>query len=116
MIDWAHQGDEFVVNNADDLLAGVDPRDNFLAQRPLGDALNEGVDDVEIDVCLEKRGAHFAQPVANIRFGQAAPAAKLLESVAQLFLNTIKHRQSRENTLRSRKSMILNRDTAAATA
>ena len=54
VIDRPHQGDQFVVDDADDLLAGVEGAENLLAERLLGDALDKVVGDREIDVGVEQ--------------------------------------------------------------
>src|SRR5262249_42892603 len=91
VIDRPHKGDEFLVDDADDLLAGVEAPQDGLADGPLGDASDEGVDDVEVDVSVEQRTAALLQAVADVRLGESSPAAQLLEDLAQRALQPIKH-------------------------
>ena len=91
MIHRAHQVDEFVVDDAHDLLAGVQRAEHGLADGPLGDALNEVVGDGEVDVGVQQGAADFLQTVANIGFGQAAAAAQLLQRLAEAFLDALEH-------------------------
>ena len=65
---------EFVVHDADDLLAGIERSEHVLAERLLGDALDEVVGDVEIDVGLEQGGADLLQALLDVGLGEPASA------------------------------------------
>src|SRR3954471_9446935 len=91
MIDGPHKGHEFFVDATDDLFAGIERAENSLTQAFFRYAFDEFVGDSEIDVAVEKRFADLTQPVANIRFGESAPAAQLLEGLAEALLNTLEH-------------------------
>ena len=49
----------------DDLLAGIERAQHFLADRLFRDPLDEGIGDVEVDVGFEQRAAHLLQAVAG---------------------------------------------------
>ena len=55
------------------------------------DALDEIAGDLEIDVGLQQRHAHFAQGVADVVLGNFAEAAQILESVLELAAERIEH-------------------------
>jgi hypothetical protein len=62
-----------------------------LSDRLFRDTLDEGVDDVEIDVAFQQRSPDLAQSLVDIGFAQAAPAAELFERFAETFLNAFEH-------------------------
>lgn len=70
VVDRSHQVDELSVDDADDLLAGVERVENLLAHRINGDAVDEVLDDRIADVGLEQRLLHGVEPFAHIRLGQ----------------------------------------------
>ena len=70
---------------------GLSDAQHVLAERLLGDALDEVVGDVEVDVGLEQGGADLLQPVPDVGFGDAAPAAQLFQRFRQTSLNAVKH-------------------------
>ena len=80
----AEQFGEFVGNDFDDLLAGLDAGDDFRAERLGFDALDEIARDLEIHVGFEQRHADFAQGVAGVGLGNFAEAAQILEGVLEL--------------------------------
>ena len=86
MIDRAHQVDELLVDDADDLLARIEGLEHLLADRLLGDLLHEVPDDREADVGLEQRLFDELEPVAHVRFGELALAAERLERGIQAIL------------------------------
>src|SRR6185369_10737125 len=86
------QADELVIDDFDDLLAGLDALDDFLAERLLAHAIDEVAGDLEIDVCLEQRHAHLAQGIAHVGLGDFAEAAKVLENFLQLVGQAVEHR------------------------
>ncbi len=91
MIDRAHQVDELLVDDADDLLARVERLEHLLADRLLGDALHELADDREADVRLEQRFLDELEPVAHVRFGELALAAERFERGRQTVLEGFEH-------------------------
>ena len=62
---------------------GSSGAEHFLADGLLGDAVDEVVGDVEVDVGFEKRGADLREPLPDVGLGDAAPAAQLLEGIGQ---------------------------------
>ena len=76
MIDRPHEVDQLVVDDLDDLLAGIEGAQDVLAERFLGDALDEVVGDGEIDVGVEQARRTPAMPsrtlASVIRPGRAA--------------------------------------------
>ena len=52
---------------------------------------DEGLHDVEIDVGVEQRLADLLEALLDVRFGDAAAAAQLLQRVAQTSLKTFEH-------------------------
>ena len=58
-IDRPHERDEFVVDDLDDLLAGIEGAQHFLADGALRDFGDEVLGDGEIDVGFEKGFAHL---------------------------------------------------------
>ena len=91
MVDRAHQVDEFLVDDADDLLAGIERLEDRLADRLLGDAVHEVVDDLEADVGFEQRLLDELEPVAHVRFGELALAAQRLERGTETVLKGFEH-------------------------
>ena len=90
-IDRSHEGDQLVVDVADDLLAGVDRAQHFLADRFLGDALDEDVGDIVVDVGVEQGAADLHQALADVGLGDPAAAAQLLQRFGQISLDAFEH-------------------------
>ena len=67
------------MNDFDDLLAGRDAGENFLAERTLFGALDEVLGDLVIDVGLQQRQSHLAQRVGDVLLRQLAVPAQRLE-------------------------------------
>ena len=74
MIDRPHEVDQFLVDNAHELLARVERLEDLRPDRPFHDLVEEGVDDVIGDVGLEQRRTDGAEPLAHVRLGQLAAA------------------------------------------
>ena len=91
VIDRAHQVDQLLVDDADDLLAGVERSEHLLAQRLLADPADEVLDDRIADVGFEQGLLHQRQPLAHVRFGQLALAAQALQAHGQTFLQGFEH-------------------------
>jgi hypothetical protein len=73
------------------LFAGVDRAQDLVAERLLGDALDEIIGDIEIDVALEQGLANLVHAFANICLGNATAAAQVLERFAQAALKSFEH-------------------------
>src|SRR5437879_2458217 len=79
----AENPDQFLVDDADNLLGGREGLENFLPQRALPDVLDQLLDDFEIDVGLEQRHADLTQRRLHIFGRQASFAAQILEDTLQ---------------------------------
>ena len=80
----AEQRGQLVVEDFDDLLAGRDAAEDFLAERLFLDPRDEILRDLEIDVRLEQRQPHLAHGVVDVRLADRPVAAEVLEDVLQL--------------------------------
>ena len=80
----AEQIHQLIVNDFDDLLAGLDALDNFLAERFNLHPLDKIAGHLEIDVGFQKRLAHFAQRVARVFLGDFPQSAEVPERILQL--------------------------------
>src|SRR5581483_5138497 len=114
VIDRAHQPDEFLVDDLDDLLGGVDPGEHVLADGLGLDAADEVGDDVVIDVGLDERLADLAEPLADVVGGQPAAAAELLERLAERPGNAFEHAAPSGETGRARHTPCGNTGAAGA--
>ena len=91
VVDRAHQVDELLVDDADDLLARIERLEHLLADGLLGDALHEVADDREADVGFEQRLLDELEPVAHVRFGELALAAEGFERGSKAVLEGFEH-------------------------
>ncbi len=73
MIDRAHQVDQLAVNDADDLLGGIERLENLLADGFLGHAVDELPDDRVADVGFEQRLLDLAQSRRACSIRKACP-------------------------------------------
>ena len=87
----AEQIDEFIVDDFDDLLAGMDALDDFLAEGLGFDAVDEIAGDLEIDIGFEKSHTDLAEGVRDIGLGDFTEAAQVLEGVLELAGKRIEH-------------------------
>ena len=71
------------MNDFDDLLAGLDALDDFLAERFDFDAFDEIAGDLEIDVGFEQSQTHFAEGIADVGLGNFAEPAQIAEGVLE---------------------------------
>ncbi len=74
---------QLLVDDLDDLLAGVQALQHFSADGPLADARHEVLDDLVVDVRLEQGEANLAHGGIDVRLGDAAAAGQAPEDVAQ---------------------------------
>src|SRR4030095_2348127 len=88
------QRDEFVVDNLDDLLAGLDALDHFDAEGFFAHAVDELLDDLEIDVGVQQRQANVAQAVGDVAFRNLPQPAQVAEDVLQLATQVVEHASS----------------------
>ena len=80
----AEQVHEFVVDDFDDLLAGLDALDDFRAEGLGFDALDEIAGDLEIHVGFEQRHADLAQGIGDVGLGNFSEPAQIAEGVLEL--------------------------------
>ena len=80
----AHQAGELLVDDLDDLLAGVELLGDVGAERALLDRRRELLDDLEVDVRLEQREPDLAQRGVDVVLGQRAALADTRQRALQL--------------------------------
>jgi len=83
-IGGAEQFDKFVVDDLNDMLAGLDAEKDFLADGLVFDALDEIASDLEIDVGFEEGQTDFAEGLADVFLRDFAEAAQVLEGLLKL--------------------------------
>ena len=93
-IDRPHELNEFVVDDLDDLLAGVEGAQHFLADGALRDLGDEVLGDGEVDVGFQQGLAHFLHGFTDVGFRDAAAAAQLFQSLGEAALDAFKHTAS----------------------
>jgi hypothetical protein len=92
------------MDDFDDLLAGLDALDDFLAQRLGFDLLNEIAGDLEIDVRVQQGHTDLAQGVADVAFGDFAQAAQVAEGILEFLRQSVEHGDNLKFKLPSAKS------------
>jgi len=80
----AEQADEFIADDLDDLLRGAEGIENFLALRLFADALDEFLDDLEVDVGFEQSDTDLLQGRIHIGLGEFAFSAQVFEDALEL--------------------------------
>ena len=91
----AHQRRELLVDDLDDLLAGIEPADDVGAEAALLDGRREGLDDLEVDVGLEQRETDLAHRAVDVVLGQRPVGAQVRERRLELLREGVEHaRQS----------------------
>ena len=80
----AHQRRQLLVDDLDDLLAGVELLLHLGAEAALLDRGRELLDDLEVDVRLEQREADLAHRAGDVLLGQGAAAADAGEGLLEL--------------------------------
>ena len=75
----AHQGDQLLVYDLDDLLCGEKAFKHRLADGTLGHGLDEFTHDLEVDVCLKQGHLDLAHALADVRLGKLALIAELFQ-------------------------------------
>ncbi len=71
------------MNRLDELLRGRQAFFHGLAERALANPIHKELDDLEIDVRLKKRQAHFTQSVPDIFLGEPRTAAERAKRAGQ---------------------------------
>ncbi len=79
----AEQVHEFVMDDFDDLLAGLDALDDFRAEGLGFDALDEIARDLEIHVGLQQCHADFAQRLGDVGLGNFSEPAQVAKGVLE---------------------------------
>ncbi len=87
----AEHGDQLVMDDLDDHLAGRDRADHLLADRLLAHLGDEILDHRQGDVGLEQRHAHFAHGLGHVGLAQRAAAGQPVENPGQFRAQTFKH-------------------------
>src|SRR4051812_11187129 len=87
----AHQRGELLVDDLDDLLAGVELLGDLHPGRPLLDRVRELLDDLEVDVGLEQREPDLAHRAADVLLGKCATLSDALQGVLELFREGLEH-------------------------
>ena len=91
----AEQRHQFVIDDFDDLLAGLHRLNHFRAQRLLLHTLDEIARDLEVHIGVEQRHAHLAQRVADVALGNFPKPAQVFENLLQLVGQAVEHRRGR---------------------
>src|SRR5581483_3614630 len=87
----AQKFDQFVMDDLDDLLAGLDALDDFLAESLGFDAFDEIAGDLEIDIGLQQGEPDLAQGISDIGLGNFAEAAQVLEGILEFAAQRVEH-------------------------
>jgi hypothetical protein len=75
----AHERGQLLVDDAHDLLAGGEALRHVRAERPLADARDEVLHDLEVDVRLEQRKANLAHRAGDRILVEPAPATNVVK-------------------------------------
>ncbi len=87
----AKEGDEFVVDDFDDLFGGREGGGDLRAERAESDVLDQVGDDGEADVGLDEGDADFAEGFGDVLVGDGALAAQGLEGTLEFVAERFKH-------------------------
>ena len=91
----AKERQHLVTHDADDLLGRRQAAKNLLVHRPIAHTIDEGLDDLEIDVRLEQRETNLAQRRLDVRLGEAPLTADRLEDVLEACAERVEHHSPR---------------------
>ena len=91
MVHRAHQVDQFLVDDADKLVRGVERLEDRLADGLLRDLGDERLGDLDADVGLQQGRLHQGQPFAHVRLGQPAASAEGPDRRTEVFLKGFEH-------------------------
>ena len=87
----AEQRQHLVAHDAHDLLIGRQAAEHFLVDGPIAHAIDERLDDLEVDVRLEQRHPDFPERQLDGLFGKPAPSADVAENVLQPIGEGLEH-------------------------
>ena len=90
-VDWAHQIDQMLVDDVGHLLTGFQALEDFRSKRLLLDSLAEVVDDIEIDIGLQKCLSDFLHGLAYVRLAESATAREIAEGLAEAVTESVEH-------------------------
>ena len=90
----AEDADEFVVDDLDDLLAGIECARDLLGQGAFTDPAGEGTHDRQGDVGVEQGTSDLTNGGIDVGFGQPALPAQILESRGEPVGQRVKHVQA----------------------
>ena len=85
-VDRAHQVDQLLVDDADELLAGIERSQHLFADGLFGELGHEVLDDRIVDVGFEQGLLDQGQPIAHVRLGELSLAAEGFERTGQALL------------------------------
>ena len=91
MVHRAHQVDQFLMDDADKLVRGVEGLEDRLADGLFGDLGDEILGDLDADVGFQQGPLDQGQPFAHVRLGQPAAAAEGLDRRTEVFLKGFEH-------------------------
>ncbi len=87
----AEQLDELIVDDLDDRLARRQRLEDVLADGLFADAVDEALDDLEVDVGLEEGDAHLAEGLDDILLRQPAESAEPVENTREATSQAVEH-------------------------
>ena len=87
----AEERQHLVAHDPDDLLRRRQAPQDLLIDRPVAHAIDERLDDLEVDVRLEQRHPDFAERGLDRLLGEPGLAAKRLEDVLQAVAERVEH-------------------------
>ncbi len=96
----AEQREHLVADDPHDLLRGRQAAQDVLAHGPVAHAVDERLDDLEVDVGLEQRQPDLAQRGLDVGLGQARLAPQGAEDVLQAVLRESNMTKRRPGTQR----------------
>ena len=95
----AQELDQLIPHHLDDLLPRREGPEDFLADGLLPDAVDEALDDLEVDVRLEQRDADLAKRLDDVLLGKATITAEAIEDRGQTSRKVVKHGLSSRSKL-----------------
>jgi hypothetical protein len=87
----AEQFDQFIADDLDDLLAGLDAAHDLLADGLLFHRLDEIPGHLEIDIGFEQGHAHLAEGVRDVVLGDFAETAQVFERLLKFAAERVEH-------------------------
>jgi hypothetical protein len=97
------EADHFILDDFDDLLAGLDALNDLLAQSLGLDLFDEIAGDLELDIRFQQRHADLTQGVTDVGLRDFAQAAQIAEGGLQFAAQRIEHGTQAKRRRRMRK-------------